>query len=71
MLERREFVETLMPWLSSLSKELMNTVCEVKNLTWVGSMVECLLGLLGDESGSEKTKAEIEEVYQSISWFIH
>lgn len=51
----------LLPWLTSLAKN-----GSISNLS---ELVECLLDLLGDESGilSDKVKAEIMEICQAMS----
>jgi len=58
---RGEFVVVILPWLSAMAK--------VSSLEKLSDLVECLLGLLSDESGnlSEKVKAEIMEIYQTLS----
>jgi len=56
-----EFVIVILPWLSAMAK--------VTSLEKLGDLVECLLGLLSDESGSlsDKVKGEIMEIYQTLS----
>lgn len=63
VLNKRDFVDILLPWLSEFTKQR----CE--NLNLVSELIECLLGLISDDSGSlnDRLRNEILEIYESLS----
>ena len=63
VLNKCDFVDVLLPWLSEFTKK------KCHNLDLVSERIECLLGLIADESGSlnERLRNEILQIYQSLS----
>lgn len=63
IINKMDYVDVLIPWLAEFTKKK----CE--NLELTGQLIECLLGLIGDESGSlsEKVRNEILSIYESLN----
>jgi len=63
ILNKCDFVDVLLPWLAEFTKK------KCDNLDLVSELIECLLGLIADESGSlnERLRNEILQIYQSLS----
>lgn len=64
VLNKRDFVDILLPWLAEFTNKRR---CD--NLELVSELIECLLGLLADDTGflSERVRNEILAIYQSLS----
>lgn len=64
VLNKRDFVDILLPWLAEFTKK---GSCD--NLDLVSELIECLLGLLADDTGflNERVRNEILAIYQSLS----
>ena len=63
ILNKRDFVDVLLPWLAEFTKRK----CDDLELT--SQLIECLLGLIEDESGAltEKLRNEILSIYESLN----
>ena len=63
IINKMDYVDVLIPWLAEFTKKK----CE--NLELTSQLIECLLGLIGDESGSlsEKVRNEILSIYESLN----